>query len=79
MFTITKVAWLNGGRVGVVEVHDHIINQHKYYIHGTGDLELTTQDFDAVKTARWGSKIKKELVLPILEEYGTPVKINYTL
>jgi hypothetical protein len=79
MFTITKVAWLNGGRVGVVQVRDHTMNINKYYIHGAGDLELTTEDFDATKAARWGSRLKEEIALAILNEYGTSIEINYTL
>jgi hypothetical protein len=55
------------------------MNINKYYIHGAGDLELTTEDFDATKAARWGSRLKEEIALAILNEYGTSIEINYTL
>lgn len=76
MFTITNVAWLNGGRVGIVEVYDHQMHRNKYYIYGFGSA-TSSMKFDALQAASYGQKLDEELAKPILAKYGSPILINY--
>lgn len=75
MFTITRVAWMNGGRVSVVEVYDEVMDKQKYYIRG--HETNTTQEWDTTDAARYGSKIDEKIAQDILKEYGQPIKIEY--